>query len=238
MTEKQADKGLVKFDFFTKTQKIIQKKVSPLPYAKLAFLGIAVGVGLSIPYSIYTGLEHHWDKKEAQAQAVTNQQIAYYIQAVKEITPAQFAKFTDYLTISQATYDDEMKLLIDSETKAAGQAKQGEDMADVEKTMNEAGKMVTAFKTTTRASLAKYQDIYARVQMGHGSTVTEDDYKDFLYNYHRSEQGFALVDDDIESKINERMYIGTKANQRYNLANGVYTQYEDMKKARSITKIN
>lgn len=237
MSEKQAhvDKP---FDFFSKTQKIIQKKISPLPYSKLAFLGIAVGIGLSIPYSIYQGLEHHWDKQDQIASLETKNRLDYYIQQVNTITPEEFNKFVNYMTVSQAVYDDEMKLLVDSETKAAGTAKTGEDYANVGKTMDEAGKLVTNFKQTTRSTLAQDQDIYARVKSGNGQTVAEKDYADFLYNYHRSQQGVALVDDDVENKINDRMYLATKVNQRYNSENGIYTQYEEMKKAHSINKIN
>jgi hypothetical protein len=237
MSEKQAhaDKP---FDFFSKTQKIIQKKISPLPYSKLAFLGIVVGIGLSIPYSIYEGLEHHWDKQDHIVSLENKARIDYYIQQINAITPDQFNKFIHYTIVSQTTYDDEMKLLVDSESKAAGTAQKDEEYADVGKTIDEAGKLITNFKTNTRSTLAQYQDIYARVKSGNGQTVEEKGFTDFLYTYHRFEQGIALVDDDVENKLNERMYLATKVNQRYNSENGIYTQYEDMKKARSINKIN
>jgi hypothetical protein len=232
MPQVEQDKNIESIDFFSNPKEAIKKKITPMPYKKLAFLGLAMGVGLSIPYSIYTGIEHHFAQKTAEARVQSD----YYAQQINAITPDQFARFVNYMNQSENSYDDEMKLLLDSENKAATQVQKGEHYASINETLSATKEPLDKFKDKIFRDLNLFQDIYTRVKSGHADTVSEDRLNYFLNFYHKSQQGVLLSNSDVEGHINDRMYLNTETNQRYNRDNGVYEQYENMKKTRSVFK--
>jgi hypothetical protein len=232
MPQVEQENNVDSINFFSNPKEAIKKKVTPMPYRKLAFLGLAMGVGLSIPFSIYTGIEHYFTQKHGVEQV----QRDYYTQQINAITPDQFARFVNYMNQSENSYDDEMKLLLDSENAAAKDVKSGEHYAGVNETLTSAKPSLDTFKDKVFRDLNLFQDIYTRVKSGHADTVSEDRLNYFLNFYHKSQQGVLLSNTDVEQHINERMYSNTEANQRYNRENGVYDQYETMKKNRSVFK--
>lgn len=232
MAQIEQENNVDSINFFSNPKEAIKKKVTPMPYRKLAFLGLAMGVGLSIPYSIYTGIEHHF----AQKTSAERVQRDYYTQQISAITADQFAHFVNYMNQSENSYDDEMKLLLDSENTAAKDVKSGEHYAGPNETLNTVKPSLDKFKDKVFRDLNLFQDIYTRLKSGHADTVSEERLNYFLNFYHKSQQGVLLSNPDVEQHINDRMYSDTEANKRYNHDNGVYEQYEAMKKTRSIFK--
>lgn len=231
MPQVQQEKD-IKIDFFASPKEVIKKKINPMPYRKLAFLGLAIGIGFSIPYSIYNGIEHHLVQKISEAKV----QRSYYVQQINAINPDQFARFVSYMNQSENSYDEEMKLLLDSQNKAATQVQKGEHYASINETLSVAKEPLDKFKDKVFRDLNLFQDIYSRVKSGNADTVSEDRLNYFLDFYHKSQQGVLLSNSEVEKKMDERMYLSAEANKRYNNENEVYAQYETLKKTRSIFK--
>jgi hypothetical protein len=228
----QNDKQNDEFGFFTKQVHEVQQK----PFKKLAFLGIAWGLGLGLSLGmVQFGINAYNQsaQKEVQIAAIHQQQISSeqtkmqqasegqrntVLNKIKKISPDNFKHFMNYLENEQNFYDTRVQLVTDSiiAAQAAERSTSLDGLGESQKLNNN----LSIYKKNYEGLILKINNLYQSVQDNQTNQPIAD-LNSMVEIYNRFQAGLPIRNVEIEKQLNAYLFAKNKGNVSYNTSHQI-----------------
>ena len=220
------------FGFFTKQVKEVQQK----PFKKLAFLGIAWGIGFGLTFGAANfGINMYNQNEIKEAQVVTMQQQAtlnqqqqlqksvkaendLWVAKIKKIPAADFQNFMGYLDIQQNFYDSRVDLV--SKSLLAAQAENRATSIDGQSASRNLRDNLSTYKKHYEGITVKVNNIYNTIQ-DNQTAPTVAEMKGFMDIYNNYKAGLPMRNVDMEKQLHGYLFLKNQGNVSYNANNQI-----------------
>lgn len=245
MTQQESQKTNDTFGFYTQQIKQIQEK----PFKKLAFLGLAWGIGMGLSFGLVYGSFQSYNLSSkndhalfmAQQQKIEQSNLdaqkenmnnilakkTDLFNQIKSITPDQFSQFMVYIEKQQSLYDSRISMvregLIEAQVKDRAHSLDG--LTESQKLSD----LLSLYKSNYDNEILKMQKIY-KTPMSNVKNVDIKDMNTFIEFYANYQAGIPVRNMAIEKQLHSYIYAKNKANVDYNLSHQVVEQDKTLEK--------
>lgn len=235
------------FGFYTQQIKVIQEK----PFKKLAFLGLAWGIGMGLSLGVVYGGFHSYNLSSqnehiafmAQQQQITQTNLDKQkenlqnvvarkmdlVNQIKAITPDQFSHFMNYVDKQQNLYDTRVNLVREGLIQA-----QVQDRAHSLDGLTESQKLsdlLSIYKSNYDQQILNMQKVYKNsANANSAKNIDIKDLNTFLEFYSTYQAGIPIRNVAIEKQLHTYVYAKNKANVDYNLSHKVVEEDKALEK--------